>query len=131
MAEAVLNPIIDAVIDYGFRHKPWREYFQKYNLAPNIKKWYSNILKFFLLTSILHTGVFLFFWDKVMVLIDMSIYLIGIILILDPIWILTAPECHDNLQMVKTVLFKILDGMLAVIAIIVDCTPEFDQEYPR
>jgi hypothetical protein len=120
MDQTILNPIIDAVIDYAFRNRAWREYFQRYDLAPNAKKWYSNVLKFFLLTSILHTGVFLFFWDKVMVLISTSIYLMGMILILDPLWILTAPESHDNLRMVKNVLYKILDSMLAVISIAVE-----------
>jgi len=116
----VFNVAVDTALDFVTKGQKWRSHFLKYKLGAAAKRWYGNILKFLLLTSVLHTGVFLFFWDKVLVLINLSITLIAIILVLDPVWIITAPESYDNLRTVKNMLYKVLDGMLVVIVIAVE-----------
>ena len=116
----VINPAIDAAIDFVTKSRSWRKYFIHYNLGYSAKQWYGNCLKFILLSSVIYSGTFMYFWDRVMTITNLSVSLIGIILIMDPIWNVTAPESHENLRAVKTALFKILDVTLAAIVIVVE-----------
>jgi len=118
MVVEVFNPPFDALIDLLVRNQTWRTEFQAYSKTAQLS--YNNFLRFILLFSVVYSGIFLYLWDMVMTITTLSVELIAILLLLEPIWSITSPNSYSTLVTVKASLFQIFDTSFSGIIVVVE-----------